>query len=208
MKRIYLLALLLASSAALAQDIPNHSVPIGGGPGVVGWRSAGPCVVGQTLIYSGTSSDPGCSAIVTTGGSGILSATLAVNPLGTTSTTFVMGGVGSGCRITPNSTGRVLVILTGTISNSANGVLTSVGLRIGTGTAPVNGAAATGTSIGNPAYTQPNASTTNVFYTVPLIGIATGLVSGTSYWLDYNIVTSNVAGTAVFQNVVCTAIEL
>ena len=129
MKRIYLLALLLASSAALAQDIPNHSVPIGGGPGVVGWRSAGPCVVGQTLIYSGTSSDPGCSAIVTTGGSGILSATLAVNPLGTTSTTFVMGGVGSGCRITPNSTGRVLVILTGTISNSANGVLTSVGLR-------------------------------------------------------------------------------
>ena len=70
MKRIYLLALLLASSAALAQDIPNHSVPIGGGPGVVGWRFASPGPTGGCLTSGGATVDPtfvpcGSSSIVT-----------------------------------------------------------------------------------------------------------------------------------------------
>lgn len=62
-KRLALLLTLLLAPAAQAQDIPNHAVPIGGGPGAVGWKAAGPCPTNQTLIWAtGITADPICAA--------------------------------------------------------------------------------------------------------------------------------------------------
>lgn len=60
MKKI-LFALLLGLAPALAQDITDHAIPIGGGPGFVGWKTGGPCTTGQVLGWAaGVSADPSC----------------------------------------------------------------------------------------------------------------------------------------------------
>lgn len=56
----FLFAVLL-SVPALAQDGTNHSVPVFGGPGFVGFRTAGPCGPGQILAWTSASVDPTCT---------------------------------------------------------------------------------------------------------------------------------------------------
>lgn len=51
----------LLVSSALAQNYTNHSVPIGRGPGVKSFGTAGPCPANQTLLWAGgTGADPTC----------------------------------------------------------------------------------------------------------------------------------------------------
>jgi hypothetical protein len=54
---------LCAVGIAVAQDITNHAIPIGGGPGAVGWKTGGPCTAGQTLVWSSASVDPQCTSV-------------------------------------------------------------------------------------------------------------------------------------------------
>lgn len=62
MKKLLLTLLLTTSSLALAQDITNHAIPVGGGPGAVGWKEIGPCTASQLMVWvGGTGSDPSCS---------------------------------------------------------------------------------------------------------------------------------------------------
>ena len=63
----------LLCASALAQDIPNHSVPIGKGPGVVGFGSTGPCL--GALAWQGPTSDPACSTGPSTTGISLYVAT-------------------------------------------------------------------------------------------------------------------------------------
>ena len=49
----FLIIFALWASCANAQDIPNHSIPIGKGPGIVGWGIGGPCSTGQGLVQLG-----------------------------------------------------------------------------------------------------------------------------------------------------------
>ena len=54
-------AILFAASPALAQtagEVANHAIPIGRGPGVVGWGTAIPGASGQVLTSTGASGDP------------------------------------------------------------------------------------------------------------------------------------------------------
>jgi hypothetical protein len=60
--KLALAALLLGCSIALAQEVPNHAVPIGTGPGGVGFRFAGPCPTNEVLGWmGGITSDPTCT---------------------------------------------------------------------------------------------------------------------------------------------------
>ena len=61
------LAALLAAGSALAQQTPNHSVPIGRGPGVTGFGSAVPGVSGQPLVSQGVAADPAFGTIANSG---------------------------------------------------------------------------------------------------------------------------------------------
>lgn len=54
------LALLWPACAYAQEDLPNHSMPIGTGPGVVGWRTVGPCNSNVPIVGAGATSDPIC----------------------------------------------------------------------------------------------------------------------------------------------------
>lgn len=61
MKKI--LAILLASTTlALAQDVPNHEILVGAGPGVVGFRSITPSTLAWCLVSNGLGADPSFQA--------------------------------------------------------------------------------------------------------------------------------------------------
>lgn len=80
MKRLLAFGLVFLASITLAQDITNHSMPVGGGPGSVGWKEVGPCAASQAAVWSGVSSDPACSTVV--GGPGGLNGEVQYNNAG------------------------------------------------------------------------------------------------------------------------------
>lgn len=65
MKKLLWISVLIASIGgwAIAQDIANHSIPIGGGPGAVGWKTGGPCADGQALVWNDINADPQCTSV-------------------------------------------------------------------------------------------------------------------------------------------------
>ena len=119
------------------------------------------------------------------------SAPSTASPSSTTSATQVMMGLS--VKITPRSTGRVLVIVTGTILNTVIGSGANPQIRYGTGTAPANGAAATGSTSGQEKAFI--ASTGAGKSGIALSTIITGLTLGTEYWIDLGLkaVTSGTA---------------
>ncbi len=94
-RNLIALAFALLSTNALAQNVPNHAVPIGRGTGTQGWGVGGPCAVNQVLSWTGgATADPTCVAqggsanIINNGStitSGVVSQILFENPLGTLS---------------------------------------------------------------------------------------------------------------------------
>jgi hypothetical protein len=81
-------------------------------------------------------------------------------------------------------------------------------LCYGTGSAPNNGDAATGTTIGINTLAQNSAVT--LPYGVPFTKsyLITSLTPGTAYWFDVQLLTNNNATTASILNVAFTAQEL
>lgn len=132
------------------------------------------------------------------------------NPTGTTNTSGLMAGIGSTCTITPRVTGNVFIIVTGQGSTSTGDAGWGADLRYGTGTAPANAAALSGTVL-QLVLTGSAPTTTSV--TTPLTapitlqGIGTGLTVGTAYWIDIGQ-RAVTAGTASFTNLQCTAFEM
>ena len=125
------------------------------------------------------------------------------NPTGTTSTTAVMMGLAGSIKL--QGSGRILIVLSGDISNNttADGVTSQ--LSYGTGAAPANGAALTGTQVGNiVSFT----ALTGVL-TVPLAqqAIVSGLIVGTTYWIDA-AVKAVTGGTASILNLSLSVVEL
>src|SRR5258708_25417421 len=54
----FLLALLLFATAAQAQDIPNHTIPLGRGPGAVGWGNLPTSSVQGSVLQNNVGADP------------------------------------------------------------------------------------------------------------------------------------------------------
>ena len=135
------------------------------------------------------------------GGSGTLAlaltnATLQASPgspTGTTSTVGVMMGMGTTAKMTPVYSTRMQVTFFG-ILNATGGVLAGVTFRYGTGTAPTNGAALTGTTVGTEISTA-GAGTTTVSVPFSITVVITGLTVGVAVWFDLSLRTSN-AGTS------------
>ena len=159
-----------------------------------------------TLAFPGnarTYTYPNASATMLSTAGAVFNATTS-NPTGTASLTAKMMGLGSTCTITPLYSTRVHFALAGQIANNTatDGAIGQ--LTYGTGTAPVNGAANTGTQIGNYTITGATASTG---YPFAISGIASGLTPGTAYWFDTNLAALT-GGTATVQNLTCSALEL
>lgn len=125
------------------------------------------------------------------------------NPAGTSSATFVMMGLAG--TITPTVTGRVLVVIRGDFTNDgAVGTATWFSVRAGTGAAPANGAATTGTTYGNDA--AISTIVVNATESVTLVALLTGLTINTAYWIDVAIKTA--AGGTGFNRPTIVAVEV
>ncbi len=117
------------------------------------------------------------------------------NPTGTTSTTAVMMGLAG--AFTPKSTGRVLIMLSGDIKNSTSTDGATVQLAYGTGAAPANAAAATGTTVGGkPAFV---AAANNQTVPFSVQAVVSGLTLGTAIWIDAQVAAVT-GGTASIEN--------
>jgi len=130
------------------------------------------------------------------------------NPTGTTSTAaFKMMGLGSTWKLTPTAYTVVRVTIDGQCTNNTNGDGVQILVAYGTGTAPANAAAASGTTVGSTiTWTALTSLLTNG---VPFAKdvIITGLSAGTAYWFDIQL-QAVTGGTASILNLEVTAQEL
>lgn len=126
------------------------------------------------------------------------------DPTGTTDTTGKMMGLAG--SFTPAITGRMLLIATGNIASSAAADGAATQLTYGTGSAPANAAALTGTAVGS--IVQITTAGTNASkYPFCVMALVTGLTPATTYWLDLRL-KAITAGTASVTSVTLIAIEL
>lgn len=140
--------------------------------------------------------------------------TLSAAPTGSASATLVALGLNTTYR--PRQTGRVLVLLSAVAGNNTTTDGMTYNLYFGTGAAPSNGAAVSGTAIGS-LQTITSLVASELTTSVNLHGIVTGLVAdsvnslgatvaGTTYWFD--VMFSNVTGgTVTFTNANLSVIE-
>lgn len=122
------------------------------------------------------------------------------NPATTVSTTAVMAGTGSTCIFTPKYSTNVRVEFYGTAANATSGDGVGVQGVFGTGTAPANGAAASGTTWS--PVVQAISSAANAPEEIYVSGHLTGLTIGTAYWLDLQQ-KAVTGGTAALTSLQC-----
>lgn len=123
------------------------------------------------------------------------------DPAATASLTGVMMGLAG--SITPRGTGVILFLASGSAFNTVSTDGVAAQLRYGTGTAPTNGAALTGTAAG----AKPTLTTGGAGNGFALNAIITGLTRGTTYWLDI-AANATVGGTAQLSLLSLSATEL
>jgi hypothetical protein len=188
--------------------------------------SLAPGATGTFLGGNGTTSNPTFQALTNSdlpftlplsranGGTGLATTPAApqnYNPSNPTPTasqgTLVMMGLGTTCTFTPASSGNVKVTITGnTLTNTAAAQI-GLGGRFGTGTAPTNGAAVTGTRFGASTDQAIRAANFNAGSPFAIDAIL-ALTPGTAYWFDIALDTLTAADTAQITSVGVTIFEL
>ena len=128
-------------------------------------------------------------------------------PAAVTSLTLVMCGLGTTCQFTPTVTSKVLVILTGYMTTNTTQTAVTAGGRYGTGTAPANAAAVTGTRWGSNTDINFEAAVQGQDDAFALNEVLT-LTGGTTYWFDVALLTSNAADAAVIRHVSMSLVQL
>lgn len=137
---------------------------------------------------------------------GILGVTPA-DPSAATSASYVMAGLGvagaNAWAMTPQVTGRILLVATGIQTSGTTASTCTVQMSQGTGAAPANGAAVTGTQVGG----QPAWTSLTGILTVPfsLVWVTTGNAIGTALWFD--IAQKSSGGTLQLSKLNLVAIE-
>ena len=117
--------------------------------------------------------------------------------------------MGLAATITPTITGKILIIISGDFDNNTGDDGAQVQIRTGTGTAPLNGAALTGTTRGGLVKMVVTASGGSATTRVPfsLNSIVSALTLGTSVWVDISLAAIT-GGTARVRDISVSIIEL
>jgi hypothetical protein len=119
----------------------------------------------------------------------------ALSPAGTTTTgPGVMMGMGATLKITPVRSGKVMLTIVGSMASSVAANSAVAVLYYGTGTAPANGVAPTGTSVGGLIVGHSATATYQLPFSAS--GLVTGLALGTQIWFDLRLNSSSGASTA------------
>lgn len=174
-------------------------------------RNSGAAFVATTATYPATGGTAG--NFIRSDGTNFSSVAIGAaskttsNPTAITGTTLKM--VGLNMALTPSISGKVLVMFQGSYFNNTAGAGTAVQISYGTGTAPTNAAALTGTQVGSVMRSANSnlAGSTSTEFPFSLAWFVTGLTVNTAYWFD--LASSAVAsGTPTFENVTGFVIEL
>lgn len=130
------------------------------------------------------------------------------NPATTTSASLVMMGLGVSFTPSASGSGRALVIASGSVTTLVGSVPMGVGGRFGTGSAPANGAAVTGSRFGaaTDQTIRPAGITGGVG--ICIADVLTGLTPGTTYWFDLALSTTNASDAAQLQSASIVTVEL
>ena len=128
-------------------------------------------------------------------------------PTGAASTSALMCGLGllAGFSYTPQVTGTLLVNIAGLASQTVLADGNTVQLRQGTGTAPSQGAAASGNLIGNAQRIVDATTASHIGFSIP--ARVTGLTLGTAVWFDLSILAVT-GGAASVQDINITINEV
>jgi hypothetical protein len=114
--------------------------------------------------------------------------------------------------ITPVASGRVLITISGYLISSSGTINEGILYQIshGTGTAPVNAAALTGTQVGTAQeYTNPVAVTAaDVHVPFSIQAVVTGLSLNVAHWIDLAAKSVTGASLVGIAGVSITAIEI
>ena len=128
----------------------------------------------------------------------------AATVTGTTSTSAqLMAGLAF--AVTPACTGNLLVTVSGDLSNGTISDGCIIQIRYGTGTAPTNGAAAAGVSVGSPVKAISTAAAAKMPFSTSWV--VSSLTVGTAYWVDLGE-EAITGGTCTIENVNTTVSEL
>jgi hypothetical protein len=214
-------------NAAIAAEAATDNVPliqwtarVGGNytnAVAQGWMSASTQYHGSTSSYTdeATFEQQVINQLAGTGsvnGPAATAQSASATPTAPASTSaYKMAGLG--VLFTPTATGNVAVTVNGTITGSTvtagDGV--KYQLSYGTGAAPANAAALTGTQVGPvQTYTSPSivvAADINVPFSLGPV-VITGLTVGTQYWLDLAAESAGTVSSGNTSNVSISASEL
>jgi hypothetical protein len=127
----------------------------------------------------------------------VTSQAVPADPTLTASLVGVMMGLAG--AFTPVATGKILIVVTGSISNNTLSDGALVQIRHGTGTAPVNGAAITGTADGKPIRMINNANTAALRVPFALVAVVSGLTLGVANWIDLSLAAITAGNANVFD---------
>lgn len=208
---VALLALLLAAPA-FAQDVINPQTDAS--KLTTGALPAGrlPALTGDVTSSAGSAATTLAAGSASNLNSGTLNnarlparSSLAGAPANQSTAvgTQTMVGAGGTCTITPATSTRLLVIFSGILNNGTASQSVTMQLRFGTGAAPANGAAVTGTTVGGAVVVTNLVAASNQQFV--LQGIITGLTATTAYWIDFS--GSAPTGTTSWSSMVCSAME-
>lgn len=159
----------------------------------------------HAMVLGALKAGNGISIVNTSGGVTVTSGVFAhtktstTNPTGTASASGVMMGLAG--SITPMATGTVLFCGSGNLGGSTG---IQAQMAFGTGTAPVNGAAPSGTLIGTAWRDTVIANNQDPWGGCQLV---TGLTVNTPVWYDVEL-TAITAGTATTTSTAMSAVEL
>ncbi len=142
-------------------------------------------VTGTPILYTGASNAKvSFGPIAGVSGPATTSLTTS-NPSSSTSTAFVMMGLGTlGAHITPTTSGHVTITVNVELDNTTVGDGGDAVLYYGSGTAPSNGGAVTGTNCTSVSGVRAITSSSSGGNTISLTCDVTGMIVGTQYWAD------------------------
>jgi hypothetical protein len=127
-------------------------------------------------------------------------------PTGTSNTTGVMMGLAGSITTGASTSGIVQVIISGAVTNNTASSGWKYQIRYGTGTAPTNGAALTGTTAGYLTAGTLGTGTNKAIMPFCIVAKIPSLSASTTYWIDLSL-AAGFSGTATLTDVCINAEE-
>lgn len=175
----------------------NHGVLIGQGTSAIVATTVGAT---GTVLAGVTGADPAFRALAISDVPTLAATNQTTFASKNNSSNGSITMLGIAGAITPGKTGTIMITIAGYITAGSSSYTNGFQIYTGTGSAPTNGAAVTGTARGS-----QSSANQDIAGAVPfaLVALVTGLTPATAYWIDIGA-TVNSAVTSTYNGCVVT----